>query len=155
MLPIIKKLFNVVDSSASDYAITIAIGHEYIDTLEYMLSLRTKQQIESITGIAHAIYSESMARYLMSRYDDIDISYMKEHILKCIFGPPGAAITAASPKMKPKHANVNKLRKCSHSQANRFTFASIWFTFGLLFGCVRARDIGPAAPGVRVRIRVQ
>ena len=41
--------------------------------------------------------------------------------------------------MKPKHANVNKLRKCSHSQANRFTFASIWFTFRLLMGVQACR----------------
>ena len=40
---------------------------------------------------------------------------------------------------EPKHANVTKVGKCSHSQTNRSTFASTWFTFQLLYGCVRAK----------------
>ena len=49
---------------------------------------------------------------------------------------------------KPRHANVNQKhknviqpQKCSNSQANRFTFASIWFTFRLLFGCANRRGM--------------
>ena len=37
---------------------------------------------------------------------------------------------------EPTHRNVNKLRKGSYSQANRFTFPSTRFTLRLLYGCV-------------------
>ena len=48
----------------------------------------------------------------------------------------GCTFQTEACKCQPKHANATKLRKGSHSQANRFRFASMWFTFQLLYGCV-------------------